>query len=67
MNSTNIQVFRTSNRHLEGFLFMHKVRFIRQERTPDGCTCWIYIRNEKFEKVFEEYKELYPNHFSPLA
>ena len=46
---------------------MHKVRFIRQERTPDGCTCWIYIRNEKFEKVFEEYKELYPNHFSPLA
>ena len=61
-----MEIFKTINRHLEGFLFMHKVRFIRQERTSDGCTCWAYIRNDRFEEVFKEYMQLYPDRFKRL-
>ena len=60
----NSNVFTTTNRHLEGFLFMHKVRFARQERLKDGSVCWIYIRDQKFKEAFEEYKELYPDRFT---
>ena len=62
MNTANI--FSTTNRHLENFLFMHRIRFISHGKTEDGMTKWTYLVDEKFEEVLREYKELYPRGFA---
>lgn len=62
MNTIN--TFSTTNRHLENFLFMHRVRFIFHDKTDDGMTRWTYIDDDKFRKTLNEYKELYPGSFA---
>lgn len=61
MNTVNI--FTTTNRHLENFLFMHRIRFISHGKTEDGMTQWSYLADEKFQEVLSEYKQLYPKGF----
>lgn len=62
MNNTN--VFATTNRHLENFLHMHKIRFIDQRKTDDGLNQWIYIVTPAFNAVMAEYKEIYSGSFA---
>ena len=57
------ETFKTTNSHLENFLFFHKIRFIRQERTADGTMQWYYRRDQRFIEVYDEYRQLYPERF----
>ena len=61
---TDKKTFSTTNRHLENFLFMHRIRFIFHDKTEDGMTRWTYLVDEKFDKTLTEYKELYPKGFA---
>lgn len=56
-------IFATTNRHLENFLFMHRIRFSSQEKTEDGVTKWSYFADDAFNRVLTEYKQLYPKGF----
>lgn len=62
MNNAN--TFSTTNRHLENFLFMHRIRFISFDKTEDGMTRWTYLADHRFEKILDEYKQLYPKGFA---
>lgn len=61
MNSAT--TFTTTNKHLENFLHLHKVHFIRQTKAEDGMPTWIYSITPRFKEVFDEYKLLYPRGF----
>lgn len=52
-------IFKTTNRHLEQFLFMHKIRFVSQSKTEDGMNCWSYLVNKQFLEVLKEYKDIH--------
>ena len=58
-----MKFYKTINKNLENFLFMHKISFEHQGRTEDGCTYWVYVRTPRFEAVLQEYKEIYPERF----
>lgn len=59
-----METFSTTNRNLENFLFMHRIRFIFHDKTEDGMTRWTYLVDDKFKKTLNEYKELYPRGFA---
>ena len=56
--------FYTTNRHLENFLFMHRIRFQSQQKNEDGTNQWAYLVDEKFQEILDEYKKLYPKGFA---
>lgn len=60
-------VFSTTNRNLENFMHMHKVRFISQQKTPDALTEWSYIVTPRFVEVFDEYRALRSVEFDPAT
>lgn len=60
----NINIYTTSNRELENFLYLHRVRFLYQNKSEDGLTCWTYLVNDRFNEVLEEYKSIYPERFA---
>lgn len=51
-------MFSTTNRNLENFLHMHKVRFVSQQKTEDQLTQWTYVVTPRFLEVFNEYRSL---------
>ena len=53
------QVFKTANRRLEQFLFLHRVFFFDQKKSDDGMNEWCYIVTPQFRKVYQEYRELW--------
>ena len=63
-SETAPNIFRTTNRFLENFLYFHKVYFVRQVWNDDGSPCWEYNISPRFLEVFNEYKQLYPQHTS---
>lgn len=60
----NINIYTTSNRELENFLYLHRVRFLYHNKTDDGLTCWTYLVNARFNEVLAEYKSIYPERFA---
>ena len=55
-------IYATTNKHLENFLYMHKIRFAVCRKTEDCQTEWLYKITPDFQRVFEEYRELYCKH-----
>jgi len=56
---TNINCFETTDRFLERFLYLHKIRFIRQSKLQDGKTKWTYIVNDALQRAMDEYGCIY--------
>lgn len=52
-------VFATTNRHLENFLYMHRVEFIGQHKTEENLNEWIYAISPSLMRSLEEYDSLY--------
>lgn len=61
MNNTNI--FSTTNRHLEQFLYMHRIHFHIWNKSEDGCTTWHYHVTDELTEILNEYRDLYPHKF----
>ena len=61
MNTTNM--FQTTNRHLENFLFMHRINFHTWFKNESGDTVWIYRITDELTNAINEYRALYPRRF----
>ena len=53
------RIFKTANRRLENFLFLHHIHFFDQKKSDDGMNEWYYIVTPQFKKVYQEYRELW--------
>ena len=53
------RIFKTANRRLENFLFLHRIHFFDQKKNDDDMTEWYYIVTPQFRKVYQEYRELW--------
>lgn len=52
-------VFSTTDRHLENFLYYHRIRFSAQEKGADGLNEWYYVKTNDLRKCIAEYNQLY--------
>ena len=50
--------FRTANRRLEQFLFLHDILFISQNKNEDGLNEWNYEITPELERVVAEFREI---------
>ena len=52
-----MQKFETTNRRLEGYLYMNEIRYEAMHKNEDGMTVWVYERTPWFEEVFALYRK----------
>lgn len=57
-NEGKMNVFETSNRKLEQFLFAHFIRHESWYKSDDEMTVWVYQDTPELRAVVAEYKEL---------
>ncbi len=51
-------MFQTTNRTLEQFLYSCGVKAFKITRTDDFMNCWHYTRTARLEKALSAYKEI---------
>ena len=56
MNAAN--VFETSSRKLEQFLYLHDIRHMGYHKDDDGMTVWEYPYNAEVKHVVTEFREI---------
>lgn len=52
------QLFETTSKKLEEFLYVHLILWAKSYINDDGETVWIYLRNEEFDRVLEEFRAI---------
>ena len=53
----NTTTFRTTNRTIEQFLYLHGIQHVSQGKDEYGMTYWDYPNNEEVQHVVGEYRE----------
>lgn len=53
----NTTTFRTTNRTVEQFLYMHGIHHVAQTKDAFGMNVWIYPNTEEVRHVIGEYRE----------
>lgn len=57
-----MNIFHTSDRRLEQFLYAHFIPFDRQTKDTCGLTVWSYNETPRLRQVIAEYKVLNAEH-----
>lgn len=52
-------IFQTTNRKLENFLYLHKIHHVGQMKNEDGMNVWLYSVTPRFTEVLNEFKSIY--------
>lgn len=58
MITNNANVFETSSRKLEQFLFAHCIQHIGYHKDEDGMTVWEYPKTAEVSRVVTEFREI---------
>ena len=51
-------MFQTTNRYREQFLFAVGIKAVKTSKTEDFMTCWYYTRTPRLERAVVAYGEI---------
>ena len=53
-----MNIYETTSRNLEQFLYMHDIRHVSWRKDNDGMTVWKYELTPETERVINEYRNI---------
>lgn len=54
----NGNIFTTTSRKLEQFLYVHGIQHESWHKNEDGMTAWVYTLNPETRRIIDEYREI---------
>lgn len=52
------KTFETTSRHLEQFLFIHDIRWIKTYQNQDNACVWVYFLTPETSRIIEEFRSI---------